>query len=284
MLLGARTTAGCFIRSEHGGEHGDYCVDMEHFLPYPSGEHEVRRQLRLLEFLGVPLQGEALEFPLRDADRQDLASIAAARSLRTGEYVCIHPGASLPVRRWPEERFAAVADVLAAQGLRIVLTGSAAEAGVSRAVAARMRTAPLDLTGRTSLGALAALLAGARLLIANDTGVAHLGVALDVASVTIYTTSDPRRWAPLDRRRHRAVCRDVLFEGCGHATCSIEHPCRRNGCTAPVWTAATVRAAAVPAASVLAAANELLQQATPMVAATAVAPGAKEQQCNVCGF
>jgi len=49
------------------------------------------------------------------------------------------------------------------------------------------------------------LLSRATLTVCNDTGVSHLAVALKVPSVVVFSTSDTRRWAPLDRRRHRAV-------------------------------------------------------------------------------
>jgi ADP-heptose:LPS heptosyltransferase len=200
VLLGARLNAGFFVP-------GQLCPDPERFLPYPETVPEVWRHLRLLDFLGVSPQGEGLDFPLRPADGAALRALDGAGDLPPGEYVCVHAGARAAERRWPPERFAAVADALAERGLRVVLTGSRDETALTRAVAGAMRAEALDLAGRTDLGALAALLHGARLLVCNDTGVSHLAAALRVPSVVVFPRrSELEGWPPLDRQRHRVVC------------------------------------------------------------------------------
>jgi ADP-heptose:LPS heptosyltransferase len=201
VLFGARRTVGFY-------QPPGYCPDAESFFPYPDRGLEVHRLLSLLEHLGIPPQGEALEFPLNPDDSRALAGLPGAEDLEPGGYVCVHPGASVPERRWPAERFAAVADALAARGLGVVLTGTTGEAGLTRRVGWGMKAAYLDLVGRTDLGTLGALLQGARLLVCNDTGVSHVAAALRVPSVVISTGNNPERWAPADRQRHRVLCRD----------------------------------------------------------------------------
>jgi ADP-heptose:LPS heptosyltransferase len=114
-LFGARRCAGFFLP-------GDYCPDRELFLPYPSELPEVHRHLRLLDHLSVPPQGDEREFPLTDEDAQELRHLTGSGPLRTGEYVCIHPGGRAQERRWAPEWFALVADALAARGFDIVIT------------------------------------------------------------------------------------------------------------------------------------------------------------------
>jgi ADP-heptose:LPS heptosyltransferase len=198
VLLGAKLNAGFFLP-------GQYCPDSEWFFPYPEDQPEIRRHLQLLTFLGIPLQGEQLEFPLWKSDWQAFEAIATAHGLHFGRYICIHPGASVSSRRWMPEEFATVADALAAQGFQIVLTGTASEAELTQTVAQAMHSAAVDLAGLTSLGAIAALLTKAQLLICNDTGISHLAAALQVKSVVIFSASDPNRWAPLNRHLHRTI-------------------------------------------------------------------------------
>jgi ADP-heptose:LPS heptosyltransferase len=199
--FGVRTQAGFY-------EPSRACPDPATFLPYPDQGLEVSRLLRLVEHLGIRSRGEELEFPLTESERGRARWLIDDAGFDSSEYVCIHGGASVAERRWPVERFAAVADVLADRGYGVVLTGSAGEAGLTRAIADSMRSPALDLAGMTPLGTLAAVLERARLLVCNDTGVSHLADALRVPSVVISTGDNPRRWAPADRLLHRVLCSD----------------------------------------------------------------------------
>jgi ADP-heptose:LPS heptosyltransferase len=197
-LFGAKRSAGFYPKEA-------YCPDPQTFLPYPEEEPEIWRNLRLLEFLGVPLEGDHLEFPLSQEDYLELETLPQTQGLRPREYVCIHPGARWAHKRWPAERFAAVADALNALGLKIVLTGCAQEAHLTQAVGRAMKSPYIDTASPISIGGLAALLMNARLLVSNDTGVAHLAPALQLLSVVIFFSTDPRRWAPLNTALHRTI-------------------------------------------------------------------------------
>jgi len=204
---------------------GACCPEPDWFLPYPETEPEVRRLLRLLEFLGIPGRGEELEFPIAAEEWRAAAALRLRFGLQPGRYACVHPGARVPARRWCIERFAHVADRLAARGLRIVLTGMRDEAPITEAVRRNMLCSCVDLAGRAQGGTLAALLTGARLLVCNDTGISHVAAALRVPSVVIFTGSSPARWAPADGARHRAVVHEVPCRPCAHWRCPIGQPC-----------------------------------------------------------
>lgn len=195
------------------------------FIPYAEDQSETQRLLRLIEALGAPACDAALEFPISGPEWRELARLRAAYGLRPGDYVCLHPGSRAATRRWPADAFAVVADALAARGWRVVITGSDDERPITQAVVRGMHAGAVDLAGLTSLGVLAALLTGARLLVANDTGVAHVAHAVCVPSVVIYTASSPARWAPADRQRHRPIYHPVDCRPCTHAQCPIGHPC-----------------------------------------------------------
>ncbi|MER6800398.1 glycosyltransferase family 9 protein, partial [Amycolatopsis mediterranei] len=111
-----------------------------------------------------------------------------------------------PARRWPPGRFATVVRDLAARGHRVVLTGSAAERdlAVSIAEAAGLGEDAV-LAGRTGLAELAALVAGAALVVCGDTGVGHLATAFGTPSVLLFGPTPPRLWGPPPSARQHVV-------------------------------------------------------------------------------
>lgn len=199
-------------------------VALDHAMPWPDALPESARFVALMESLGYVPQGLALEFPVNATETADAVALLRQLGLQAGAYVCLHPGARLRSRRWPVERFAAVARALALDGLPVVLTGTREEQPLAQALAQHARVPLVNLCGRTSLGVLAALLGRARLLVCNDTGVSHIAAALGTPSVVVACGSDVGRWAPLDRTRHHVLadlpaCRPCMFEACpyGHA-------------------------------------------------------------------
>jgi ADP-heptose:LPS heptosyltransferase len=197
QLLGARMSAGFFPL-------GQFCPNPNRFFPYPEQASEVWRSLKLMEFLGVPLKGDHLEFPFHETDWQNWENLTARYRL-SANYACLHPGASDDGKCWSPEKFAIVADALVEKGLSVVLTGTAAEGHLTQKVVEKMKYGAIDLAGQTDLGSVAALLKRSQLLVCNDTGVSHLAAALEVNSVVIFSNTDSQRWAPQDRLRHRIV-------------------------------------------------------------------------------
>lgn len=210
--------------------------DAGRFIGWPEQGSEVDRLLALTDALGMPPQRRQLEFPLFRADRRHAEALrgTAAR----GGYVIVHPGSQLPSRRWPVERFAAVADALAERGLAVLLTGTAPEAPLCAAVAATMRHPARSLAGRTGLWTLGALVEGAALVLANDTGLSHIAAALGTPSVIVANGSDVARWAPADGARHRVLWQPMPCRPCGHAICPEALPCALRVPVPPVHAAA----------------------------------------------
>lgn len=158
------------------------------------GVHEVDRWCALLEWAGIPCDpsdGTVQRPPVR------LGPTGA---------VVIHPGASAAARRWPADRFAAVAAALAADGHHIVITGSPAESDLAHDVARGAGLPPsVVLAGALDLSGLTGLVGGSRLVICGDTGVGHLAAATGAASVVLFGPTAPARWGPRGPGPHLAL-------------------------------------------------------------------------------
>ena len=175
-------------------------------IGYPEDAHEVHRLLAVSDAAGCPRLADEAGMPLTAEDRAGARALLGAGGSDRRTYACLHPGASRAANRWPAERFAAVGDRLVAAGHRVVLTGTEGERDVVGAVARAMVAPAVDACGRTSVGTLAALFAGAAVVVSNDTGAAHLAAAVRAPSVVVFPShGDPGRWAPLDRDRHARV-------------------------------------------------------------------------------
>jgi ADP-heptose:LPS heptosyltransferase len=108
-------------------------------------------------------------------------------------YAMLVPGGAphRPAKRWPAERYAALAVDLAARGIQPVLIGAAAEETLHQAIRTRCPEA-VGLAGRTTLLELAALARGALVAVGNDTGPMHLAAVAGCPSVVLYShESDP---------------------------------------------------------------------------------------------
>jgi ADP-heptose:LPS heptosyltransferase len=110
------------------------------------------------------------------------------------DFVVLVPGSAphRPVKRWPAERYQALAQALRARGLTPVVVGSAAEGAIARGI-----PAAIDLTGQTSFGDLADLGRAARFAVGNDTGPMHLLATAGCPSLVLFShDSDPALCAP----------------------------------------------------------------------------------------
>lgn len=156
-------------------------------------EHEVDRWARLVTHeLGLVVDRTDLRLRLPFTPRRVLA--------------VVHPGTKDPARRWPAARFGAVARLLSAAGLQVVVTGSAAEAGLVGQVCTGAGLGPdAACAGAHDLPALAGLVASASVTVSADTGIAHLATSVGTPSVVLFGPESPERWGPPAGHPHHLV-------------------------------------------------------------------------------
>ena len=168
--------------------------------------HVVQMNLGLLNAVGIT--AAAVEFPI---DHTDTDTARAMRERAGGRYILANPGAAWPNKRWPAERYGALARTMAArQGLRTIVSWGPGEEALAQAVVHEAGGAAL-LSPKTSIADLVALIHGAALMVSGDTGPTHIAAALGTPIVGIYGPTRPSRngpWAPGDITLSRdALCR-----------------------------------------------------------------------------
>jgi len=142
--------------------------------------------------------------------------------------VVIHPGSGNSALNLPEKRFAQVADQLVEElDAKIVLTGTKGEKGLIDIISRNMQHEVVDLTGRTSLRQLAAVLENADVVVSNSTGPMHLAAAVETPTVAIFCpifAAGPIRWGPYGEGHEVVlppvpVCFKCKPKSCPHYDC-----------------------------------------------------------------
>jgi len=200
---------------------------LTHWVPDPEPaqlvRHEVERQLALAAAVGCTSADTRLSFSFRPEDRERAGKLGLGP-----RYIVVHPGASAPSRRYPPQQFARAMDLVAARSAcEIVLTGDAGEAALLDEVARGMRAPVRALAGQLSLGELGALIAGAALVVCNNTGPAHVAAALGTPVVDLYALTNPQHtpW----RVPSRVLSHDVPCRNCYRSVCPQgHHDCLRK--------------------------------------------------------
>jgi heptosyltransferase-2 len=136
--------------------------------------------------------------------------------LEAGSYWAFAPGAEYgPAKRWPTAHYASLARALHARHrLPIALLGSPKEAGLCDEIAALAPGTCQVLAGRTSLDNAMALIAGARALVSNDSGLMHVAAALQVPQVALFGSTSPEHTPPLNPRARVLWLKDELKLDC----------------------------------------------------------------------
>jgi ADP-heptose:LPS heptosyltransferase len=171
-------------------------------------EHEVHRWTRLLTTEGMP--ADPGELALEPPD----AGVAAATTAAT----VLHPGASAPARRWPVERWAALAAAEREDGHRVVVTAGPGEQRLAMDVAAGAGLRIGDVITTPDALTLLAVIAAAGAVVVGDTGVAHVATAMATPSVVLFGPTSPARWGPPAIARHRVLW--AGRQGDAHGRCT----------------------------------------------------------------
>ncbi len=201
-----------------------------HFYKVPARteRHMVEQNLDALRRIGIypdAADRRLVLVPGAAAEARVAALLTEHRLDRHG-FVQVHPGSRWLFKCWPADATAALIERIAAQRLRVVVTGAPDEreralvAAILALLPPAIRADVVDLTGQLSLPELAALTAGARAFAGVDSAPMHIAAAMQTPTLALFGPSSEIAWGPWNVA-HRVVasdrhpCRPCGLDGCG---------------------------------------------------------------------
>ncbi|HZR78885.1 MAG TPA: glycosyltransferase family 9 protein, partial [Chthoniobacterales bacterium] len=171
------------------------------FVPHRMRDmHTVDYHLALLAPLGASEASRAVQLTLPKSAREKATDLLEAKSIRRG-FVIFHPGTARAEKFWNAQRWAEVINHAGDKhGLDLVITGGTSPLEHTHIgdIKAKVRHRVIDLSGRTDLLTLAALIAKARLLVTVDSAPVHLASASRTPQVILFGPTNPFHWRPLE--------------------------------------------------------------------------------------
>lgn len=200
--------------------------------PGEPGVHEFDRYSAMLRCIGQAENPPLVRFTANDAQRAKLAE-------RLGEWwpdldasgaplVVMHPSAGIAWRRWPAERFAAVADGLVAQrGARVVIIGTAGDQELVDEIMGHMSHADQARFGKLPLDLLVPLFERTAVLVSNESGPTHVAASVGTPIVTIFGPTSEKLWRPqsVEPTRLTVLRGDTCDPGCHGRSCVADQKC-----------------------------------------------------------
>jgi heptosyltransferase II len=191
--------------------------------------HRVRYYERLTEPFGKTEEQVSPRLSLREEDRTWAEEVLKGSGFLNGRtLIGINPGATYGLAKcWPPDRFGELGRRLAEKWKAgIVVFGKEEERPASDEILRQVGRSGLDLTGKTSLLQLGALLERCRLLVTNDTGTMHVAAAVGISVAAIFGSTDPVTTGPFGEG-HVLVKKDVPCSPCLKRICPTDHRCMK---------------------------------------------------------
>lgn len=213
-----------------------------HTLPYSHDDYETDSFLRLLQPLGMDAGAGETGLPwLSVSSRSETELDSLLEPLGGEPFIVMFPGASIPERRWGAEQFRAVAELLASLGVKTVVVGGHEDREPGNVIVGGC--GGINLAGRTSLAVTAAVLKRSCLLLSGDSGVLHIGVGLDVPTVSLFGPGRALKWAPRGEK-HLVINKGLACSPCTTygttPSCPVDTRCMKEISVDEVFNAVTV--------------------------------------------
>ena len=201
--------------------------------------HKKERHLHRLHPLGLKDLKEESYIYIPEEDRFYVENLIKENNI-TEPIVVINPGAKGHLKRWTIEGFAEVADRLSNESkASVVFVGLGEDADVINEITRKMKGKFYNLTGKTNIRQLAALLKKSKLVLTNDSAPLHLGCAMGIRVLAIFGPTDPKKYGPTGE--FDIVINKKLFcSPCESAQCKYNQECMKLISADEVYDAAKI--------------------------------------------
>jgi len=182
-------------------------------VPFPTGRyHEVHRNLDIVKAVGVKVLDDTPYTYINSIDEQFANSFFAQTNLLRENTICIHPGASKPIRAWIPDRFRETAQMLVEKyDVKIIVTWSGKEKELAEFVAAANPQKIFPAPNTKTIGELASLIKNCKMCLTNCTGPMNVAVAVKTSTCAILGSSDPTDWSPYGEI-HRTIKSPLILD------------------------------------------------------------------------
>lgn len=193
-------------------------------MPKPDSLHKVDWFLGVVEAAGIPADGRHYDAGILPEDERAAGALAQELGLLPSDkVVALHAGANWLLKRWPARNFGRLADALREKfGAKVLFIGGEGDLPLIEGIAKEMKSRPLVAAGKTTFRQMGALLRKTSLLISNDSGPLHMGMAAGVPVIALFGPTDPKLTGPVNGAKAT-----TLFGSIG---CPI--PCYQQDCPA----------------------------------------------------
>jgi len=212
-LIGAKRRVGYGFK---GG--GFFLTDV---VPYRDEKHILERNADVLRVLGIDNFAFNLEIHFSNDDEIYVQKLLENYDIHEGDLVIgLNPGAGYSVRNWTNEGFARLADELTKKyGAKIIIIGTNDAQALVGEIISLMRTTPVNITGKTHLKQLIALIARLNLLITVDSAPRHIANAIGTPVITLRHGVDSQKlWSSYSNNDH-VIALDLSCSPCGEEIC-----------------------------------------------------------------
>lgn len=188
-------------------------------------KHEIEYNFDLLKYLNIPVKNKELYFPLKEKSLEKIITILKEKNIKKKDkLIVIHPSASCPSKRWPQENFIKlIKKFKKKEGIKIAAISAPDQIQFVQQIIKEKEI--INLCGKLSISEVAALLKKASLFISCDSGPVHIAAALNTPVISIFGRNQPslspKRWAPSSKNSH------FLHKNTDCDPC-LAHNCQKN--------------------------------------------------------